>query len=239
MENYFIIGLILFLAAFTQGLTGFGFALVSIPLLSIVMDIKIAIPLGAICGLIVNIYLTVRLRKHINFSEIKYLILGAVIGIPLGSYYLKTADPSYVKLFLGIVVLLFVFSISFDIIKHYKLNEQWGIIFGLFSGLLGGAFNANGPPILIYLQLKNLDKNTHKASIAGFFIVASIIIVLDHAITGISNSAIFFTFLEQLPFVVIGLLLGDFLFLKISTKVFHKIVIACLFAIGLLLVIKH
>lgn len=239
MENYFIIGFILFLAAFTQGLTGFGFALVSIPLLSLLMDIKTAIPLGALCGLIINIYLTIRLRKHVKFSEVKFLILGAFVGIPIGAFYLKVADPYYVKLFLGIVVLLFVFSTSLNVIKHFKMHKYWGTLFGLFSGLLGGAFNANGPPILIYLQLINLDKNKHKASFAAFFVVASIIIVLDHAITGISSSAIFFTFLKQLPSVILGLLLGDFLFQKISTKIFHKIVIVALFIIGILLIVKH
>ncbi len=238
MEIYFIIGLIIFVASFTQGLTGFGFALVSIPLLSLIIDIKIAIPLGAMCGLVVNVYLTFRLRKHLNFSEIKYLIFGAVVGIPIGSYFLKSANPDLLQQFLGIIVLAFVFLSSFNLIKHYQLNDKWGYIFGLFSGLLGGAFNTNGPPILIYLSLKNMDKNKHKATISGFFLVTSIIIVFDHAITGISNSNIFLMFLKLIPFILTGLLLGDMLFLKISTKVYQKMIMIGLFFIGLFLIIK-
>ena len=237
MEIYFLIGLIIFLASFTQGLTGFGFALVSIPLLSLIIDIKTAIPLGAMCGLVVNAYLILRLRKHINFSEIKYLIYGAIVGIPIGAYFLKAANPSLLKLLLGIVVLIFVFFTSFNFIKHYQLNDKWGYVFGLFSGLLGGAFNANGPPILIYLYLKDLNKNQHKAAISGFFFVASVIIVLDHAVTGVSNLIIFNMFLKQIPFVLIGLILGDLLFLKISTRVYQKIIIIGLFFIGVFLII--
>jgi len=239
MEIYFTIGLIIFLASFTQGLTGFGFALVSIPLLSLVIDIKVGIALGALCGLVVNIYLTLRLRKHIKFSEIRYLIFGAVAGIPVGAYFLKLANPELLKIFLGVIVLIFVFSTSFNFLKHYELNDRWGYLFGLFAGLLGGAFNTNGPPILIYFALKDLSKNKHKASIAGFFLVTSIIIVADHAVTGVSDLHIFYMFLKQLPFVIAGLLIGDLLFLKISTKFYRKIIIAFLFFIGVFLIIQH
>ena len=106
--TFIITAIILFLAAFTQGFSGFGFALVSIPLLSLFVDIKYAIPLGALSGFVVNVYLAIELRKQIKFFELKNLLIGSVVGIPIGVYILSEFDLHLLKLILGILVLVFV-----------------------------------------------------------------------------------------------------------------------------------
>ena len=103
-EEILLIGLIIFLAAFTQGLTGFGFALTSLPLLSFVVGVKEAVPLAALCGFVVNIYLTYQLKAHIDFKEVKLLIVGSVIGIPLGVFFLSEADEHLILKIMLIVI---------------------------------------------------------------------------------------------------------------------------------------
>ncbi|MDZ7764518.1 MAG: sulfite exporter TauE/SafE family protein [Melioribacteraceae bacterium] len=168
-EETILIGLIIFLAAFNQGLTGFGFAITSIPLLSLIIDIKEAIPIAALCGMFLNVYLTIQLRKSIKFDDIKLLILGSAFGIPVGAYFLSTADPFIVEKILAAIILSFVLLNSTNFIKPSGIENKWGPLFGFASGILGGAFNTNGPPILIYLYLKDWNKYKQKATITGFF----------------------------------------------------------------------
>ena len=223
-----LIALIVLLASFTQGFSGFGFQLVTLSLLSFFVDLKFAIPLCALLGLAINVYLIISLREHIKIFELKRLIIGSIIGIPLGVYFLSEADPHLIKLLLGIVLLIFVGISSTKIIKTNGLNVKWGYLFGLVSGLLGGAFNTNGPPVLIYFHLQGWDKFKLKASITGFFIFSSVLIVASHLVSGLTDSSILTNSLYYLPSVILGQFLGKIMFNRISSEVYHKFILSFL-----------
>ncbi len=236
LEIFSIVAAVIFFASFTQGMTGFGFALVSVPLISFLVDVKYAIPLAAICGLYVNVYLIFKLKNHIKYFELKELIIAAIIGIPIGSFLVLFAEARILKIILGITVIVFVvFSISKKN-NHRDISNNWGYLFGWLSGILGGAFNTNGPPILIYFYLKGYDKFKQKASITGFFIVSSFLIVLSHIVTGVSNYEIWIDSVKLLPIVLIGIVIGHSLFSKISTIFYNRIIFVGLAIIGILLV---
>lgn len=238
LEEIILIGLIIFLASFNQGLTGFGFALTSLPLLSLIIDIKEAIPIAAICGLVVNIYLTIKLKSHINFKDIRLLILGSITGIPLGVYFLSYADQDLILKILAVIILIFVLLNTTQFIKPFNIDNKWGILFGFFSGLLGGAFNTNGPPILIYFYLKDWDKFKQKASITGFFIVASVLIVSSHALSGVTTKDVLLKSLYAQPFLLGGLILGSAIFPKVTSKLYRQLILIFLTTMSLILILR-
>ena len=233
-----LIAVIIFAASFVQGFSGFGFALISIPFLTMLIDIKMAVPLGAICGLVVNIYLTGVLRSHFNYKELGRMFFGSLLGIPVGSWVLNFGPSEALKDILGVVVILFALSSIFQIIKPVKTDSRWGYFAGLCSGILGGAFNTNGPPVLIYFFLKGWDKVNQKAMITGFFLAASTVIVISHAVTGLTTNYIFMLFLKLLPVVLAGIIIGNSLFNKISTELFNKVLLYSLLVLGSLLIIR-
>jgi uncharacterized membrane protein YfcA len=218
-------------------MTGFGFALISVPLISLIVDVKYAIPLAAICGLIVNVYLIIKLKNHIKYFELKELIIGAVIGIPIGALFVVYTDPDILKNILGVIVLLFVAITLTNKIKQTGIDKNWGYLFGLSSGILGGAFNTNGPPILIFFYLHGYDKYKQKASITGFFIVTSITVVTTHIFVGLSTQEVWIDSLKLLPIVLAGIILGHSLFKKVSTLFYNRLILLGLFIIGIFLLI--
>lgn len=231
-SHFIVISLIIFLASFVQGFSGFGFALISIPLLTLFISIKVAVPLGALCGLVVNIYLAAGLQKHFSFKELSRIIIGSVIGIPIGVVILKLGSPDILKNLLGIFVLGFVILNLFKLLKPVEINHNWGYLAGLLSGFFGGAFNTNGPPVLIYFFLKGWDKVKQKAMISGFFLVTSSMIVVSHFVSGMTTSTIMFDFVKLLPIVLLGIWTGNVLFSRVSTELFNKIVLWGLLVIG-------
>ena len=235
--NFLLIGLIILFASFTQGLTGFGYALISIPLIALIVDIRYAVTLGALCGLVMNIYLIVQLRGHLNFTDVKNLIIGSIVGIPAGVYFLSSLNPQMLKIFLGILIIIFVLMSLTQFIKPRGINKKFGYLFGLASGILGGAFNTNGPPVLIYFYLHGWNKFKQKASITAFFMVSSIIIVTSHAVSGLTTSAVLFDFLKLSPFLLAGLITGAGLFPKVSTEIYNKIILFGLLAISIFLIL--
>ncbi|MBI9073606.1 MAG: sulfite exporter TauE/SafE family protein [Melioribacteraceae bacterium] len=238
LTTYILIGIVIFTASFVQGFGGFGFALVSIPLLSLIVDIKYAIPLGALCGLFINFLLLFELKSHIRFFELKRLVISAVIGIPIGVVLLSQAPASILKSILAVFVILFVILSFTKILPQKSLNKNWGYLFGLLSGLFGGAFNTNGPPVLVYFYLQGWDKNKQKASLTGFFTFTSVTIVLSHIAFGISTIQIAIDFLYMIPSILAGNYIGTHLFKKISTKNYNRLILISLLILSFLLLFR-
>lgn len=236
MTIYLSIILLLLFASFVQSFSGFGFALLTIPILTLLFDFPHAVALTALWGLLINLLLLNNLWKHISFKSLKYLYVGSIIGIPIGINILLFLKPELLKILLAIVILLFII---FNLKKHKnipKSNNWISIIAGFFSGFLGGALSTNGPPIIIYLHYFSKSKEQFKASITGFFIVSSIIIVMSHLVSGISDGFVFKNFIYLSPIVLIGYFLGQILYKKVNHIFFDKTILILLFLISILLI---
>ncbi len=233
-----LVVLILLIASATQGLSGFAFQLISVPLLAMVIGIKEAIVLAALFGFTVNIYLIIVLKKHLKFFRLKKLIWGALFGVPLGAYFLAKANTILLEHLLGLIIFLFVFFSLIKIIKPININDAWGYLFGFISGLLGGAFNTNGPPVVIYFYLKGINKEDLKASIAGYFLFTLSLIIISHFVANVTPAKTYLLYLEFFPVVIIGAFIGQKLFGKIPTETYNKIILVLLGFISISLLLK-
>ena len=92
LQIYLWVWLIVFFAAFTQGVAGFGSALTALPLLAILLDVKTVIPLVGLFSLSITTLLLVQLLKYLEWKKIYCLILGAIPGAPIGVFFLKKLD---------------------------------------------------------------------------------------------------------------------------------------------------
>jgi len=82
MQTYVLICLIVFLAGFTQGLSGFGSILLSLPLFAIFLDIKTVIPLVALIAFCITLILFIQLWEHLDLKKIYPLFCGAFAWHP-------------------------------------------------------------------------------------------------------------------------------------------------------------
>ena len=101
--NIILVALIIFIASLSRSTFGFGDALIAMPLLALVMDLKIATPIVALTGFTISLVILLKHRQRFVFREIRELVLFSIIGIPLGILYLKYSDPTIIKIFLGII----------------------------------------------------------------------------------------------------------------------------------------
>ena len=98
--SWFIV-IALFLASFTLGTAGFGFAMVSLSLISLVASPKLAVPFIMVYGYGVNFFLFLRFKEYIDWQKLWPLMVGALPGIPLGIYFLKTYEDVMIKKIVG------------------------------------------------------------------------------------------------------------------------------------------
>ena len=104
-----LVFLIIFLAIFIQSVTGFGLALVSMPLLTAVLGIQMAAPLVAFFGLVAEIVLLIYYRSAFNLGVVWRLGLASIFGIPLGVLALRVVPEEVVLTALGLVVAGYAF----------------------------------------------------------------------------------------------------------------------------------
>ncbi len=224
-----------FFSGGVQGLTGFGAALVAIPLLSLVMGIKEAIPLTALNGLIITTTLAYTLRRLLDWSKILPLLIGSIPGIMLGAMFLKKADPVLISHLLGIVLL----GISgFNLVcapKPLHPHRIWGYIAGFFSGAINAIMGAGGPPAIIYTALTDWSKDEIRAILSGFFVLNAYITIGVYAGHGIITPHSLRLFSLSCWFVLLGTITGSKLSQYAPRRIFLKIVYCLLMFMGIML----
>ncbi|MBN2141574.1 MAG: sulfite exporter TauE/SafE family protein [Desulfovibrionaceae bacterium] len=233
MNEYLLLCLIILMAGFIQGLTGFGSILVSLPLLALFIDIKVIIPLVSLFALVINVILTAQLRAHMSRKRLAPLLLATVPGILLGIYILKTVDSRTLELCLGGTIIAFSLYTLTSAPPRKGPAGVWAWLAGLLSGCLGASIAANGPPIIIYTALQPWSKNEIKSTLCGYFLIAGLGISLTHALAGFITHRVLVLFAAGLPALVAGIVLGSFLYGRISETGYRKAVAALILVLGL------
>ena len=96
---------IAFGAAVFQSLTGFGFALIMVPLLSLVWDVKAAVVTSTVLGTFALLPLLLEARRHVRLTRAAALVTGSLIGVPAGIVLLDWIDPRALKVMVGATVI--------------------------------------------------------------------------------------------------------------------------------------
>ncbi|GBE03564.1 sulfite exporter TauE/SafE [bacterium BMS3Abin09] len=236
MITFALISLIFLIAGFIQGLSGFGSALLAMPLLTIFIDVKVAVPLCILNSLLITSYLSFKLKDYMEMKKILPLIIGSLPGIYLGIVFLKSMESNLIKMLLGIMIILYcIYSFS----SHpgpRKLHRAWAYIAGFGSGFIGTAFSAGGPPSIIYTTLTGWSKDHIKATLTGFYLVGNIIIVIAHAASGLTNTLVLKYFLASALFVISGVYLGSRVYDRTDTEGYMKIILVILMLLGIMMI---
>jgi uncharacterized membrane protein YfcA len=232
MQTYALICLIVFLAGFTQGLSGFGSILLSLPLLAIFLDIKTVIPLVALIAFCITIILFIQLWEHLDWKKIYPLFLGALPGIPLGVFFLKKLDKDLIQWILGIILISYSLYSLFFRSTNKQMRGGWGYLFGFFSGCLGGALSAAGPPVIVYMSLQTWTKDTIKVTLQGFFLVSGAIVIFFQALSGLTTIVVLRYFLISLPLMFLGTYTGSIFYGKIREEHYKKVMLILLACLG-------
>ncbi|HID69521.1 MAG TPA: sulfite exporter TauE/SafE family protein [Desulfobacterales bacterium] len=232
-----LISIIFLLAGFIQGVTGFGSALVAIPLLSLIIDVKGAVPLCILNSLVITTYLSLKMRKHLDAKKIVPLCAAAVPGIIVGSTILKQVSSTIIQICLGILLVAYSIYSLISRPERRKLHSIWSYIAGFLSGAIGAAFSAGGPPTIIYATLNDWKKDTIKATLSGFFLFNSYLIATVHAINGLTTIEIFTYFMISAPFVFLGTVLGTICYGKILGERYLQLIFIFLILMGFMMIV--
>lgn len=236
MDNIAIVILIvLALAAFTESVSGFGSALIAMAILPAFIGIQNATPLVALCSMVMQIVLVLYYRASFNLNSVWRVVVGSLSGIPLGILFLRGVDENLVLGLLGMVLVSYAAYSLLKLRLPAFANPNWGWLFGFVAGILGGAYNTSGPPVVIYGQSQNWNPAEFKANLQSFFLVNSAIVLAGHAVSG-NISQVLNYFWIALPAMAIGIFVGLKFNRFIDPLRFRQIVQLLLIGLGLRLI---
>lgn len=229
-EFYLIIGIVM-AAGFVQGLSGFGSAIIAIPLLSFFLDIKTCVPLVTMLGIIIGLINTRELIQHNQYRRLKPLVVSALVGIPIGVIFIASMRESIVLFILSILLI----SYSLYTMRGLKIrlfsHRYFAYISGFFSGWLGATLSISGPPIIFYTAAQDWPVKEKKSLLATYFLLVSILTAIGFYISGMLNDRVMILFGYSVIPLIVGTYLGIMAFNKINGT--YQTIVINLFVLGL------
>ena len=234
-EHAFPTILIIFTGALLQGLTGFGSALFSMPLILVYADQKWAAPVVVLCYTINRVPALFVLRKNLMWDHSILLLMTALPGVFLGVLLLKELEPGFIMKILGTVLILFSVYKAATPGFVLSFSKIWALPTGFLSGILGGAFGTDGPPVVVYSSLKPWTKEQVVGMLQSFFLFSNFIIIASYGFHGLLTLSVMKSSLLTSPFAVAGILLGLRMNTRINQRHFEIMVSMLLGIIGCVL----
>lgn len=237
-ESYSLTVLVIFTGALLQGLAGFGGALLSMPLLLLYSEPQWAAPVVVLCYMVNRIPAIFMLKKDLMWDHSLFLIAAAIPGIFLGTLLLKNVAPGMIMKILGTVLILFS---AYKIVTpkiNLNFSRLWAIPTGLLSGILGGAFGTDGPPVVVYAALKPWTKAQVVGMLQSFFLLTNAIIIGTYHYHGLLTHSVLKTSLVTMPFAIAGILIGLKINRHISQRHFEIILSVLIGILGLTLWVR-
>lgn len=238
MSEYVYICVILALAGFVQGFSGFGSAIIALPLLAMVIEIKTAVSLAVLAAVVIGAQQLFNMRRQLTLPSFLPLLVGAVIGIPVGVLFLKTLPGEQLRLGLSLLLMAYaVYALSGRQLRAVG-HRHMAYIAGGLSGWLGAAAALSGPPVILWVSAQRWSAPVKKMVIAMFLFVTSMLTALVHAFGGLLHSQVQQYFLVALAPLVVGTLIGMRLFHAFAARTQQRLIYTAVFLLGVLMFIQ-
>jgi len=236
--NIIALSLIIFIASIVRGITGFGLALVAVPMIVFIMPVTDTAVFISIINVIFSLLYYRKSKEIVKDQPLGAMAVWTGIGVAAGTVLLKLVNPAYIQLLWGLLIIFIVISLVRGLNLHVKSERAALTLSGLFGGVLAGATGITGPPVAVILSSIKTPKEKFNAIISIFILFAASFAILFYLITGLIRKEVILLALCSVPALLAGLYTGDRLVSRISQKTFTTIVYIVLIIMGIITLIK-
>lgn len=171
-----------FLCALLQGSTGFGYALVSMCLMPLLLPMPACSAISAVIVVVIALQMCLTLHKYLKLRIILWPMIGCMLTINLGLWILNHCNEMHLRLILAALILFVTGLFFYTRVHQIHLENRWyyGLAAGMITGVSTGMFNIVGPFLMIYYM--NVCESTlnMKASLEFSFLIAGLYSAVMH-----------------------------------------------------------
>lgn len=223
------VALAIAVASFAQSLSGFGFALLSVPLMTLVVSPRDAVIISTIIGATSTSIQAVLDRKYLNWPLAKRLSIASYIGMPFGLGAFLFVSETGLRFGLGVVVLVATFLLLRGFRLHDEQHHHYDWSLGIVAGLLATSTSTNGPPLVFLMQARQMSPATFRATINTVFALSNFGALALFLSAGKVTTQNLTGVAVALPSLGIALSLGYVVRKYVSAERFKYLVIVLLF----------
>jgi uncharacterized protein len=195
------------LSAVIQSTSGFGFALLAVPLMSIVVSTEQAVVVVAVVSLVASAGQAIGHRAHGDRPVIGRMLAGAVVGAPIGLAVFSVLTGRQLRFALAAIIFTFL-ALTIRGFSLRKAGRTVDLGAGVVAGVLNTSLSTNGPPIVMALHARGLPPEPFRATVAAVFAGSSVIAVGLFAATGRYDRDALVLIAASLPALGVGYAIG-------------------------------
>ncbi len=237
--EFVIAAVVVFGAMVIRGFTGFGGALLMVPLLGLIWEIRMVIVVVAVIQTITGSMLAVMSRRAVDRATLIPVLLWSIIGLAGGSLLLANLPVHWIARILGVITIVIgVVSLSKRIVVPVRPGRSRGVltsIVGLVAGVLHGLIGTSGPVVVPYFQRALPAPQQMRSTLLSYFIVLEVLRMGGYIQLGVASIEAFQRGLILVPVAIAGSLVGSRLHVQVSDEVFRVTVAVLLIVSGALL----
>lgn len=240
MSFFLTVGLTVLCAGAVQGVIGFGFGMLAMSVLTLLVPLPLAV--GTVSGfaLLLNLWLVHHLRRDLSWRRALPLMAGAVVGVPLGVWALASLDATVLRVTLGCVVLAYALSELLGLAPRRRrpIAPGWALPFGIAGGVLQGGLVAGGPPVVVYATLTDWAPRAVRATLHAYFITTGVIQVGTLLATGMVRPGELLPVAALCPVMLLGAWGGSRVSDRLDREAFRRLVLLGLLVLGVVFVVR-
>ena len=222
-EIYFVV-FVVFIASIIRGFNGFGFSATCISGFSFIFPAIEIVPIILALEVIISIFMVPYVWSKIDWNFVFKLLIGIIIGSPIGLYLLKYLSSDVTHLSVSIFIIFF----SFLLMKGYenkKIDNSYAKMFtGIISGTLNGLTTLGGMPVALFLLVTSIQPAVIRGSLAALFFLTDIYAFVLSSVAGIVDITTIYRTLPLIIVLPIGVYIGDKFFVKSKEETYRKVV---------------
>jgi uncharacterized membrane protein YfcA len=221
------------LSGAVRGFSGFGSALMYVPLMSAVYGPRIAAATFLAVDLVTGAVFALRVGHDCNWREILPLAAAAAVAAPFGTLILLFTDPTVLRWMISALVLLMVVVLASGWRYHGVPILPITLAVGFLAGLLGGAVQISGPPVIVYWLGGPSDVRVMRANFVVYFALTAVVLTIAYLSRGLINAEVLALAAILGPLHILAIAAGAPLFHRASGHTYRRVAYVIMAVAGL------
>ena len=227
-----VVAAVALIAGVMRGFSGFGSALVVVPVMAAVFGTRLAIPAAVAVHLITSVQLLPGAARDCDWARVVPLSVAGSAAIPVGAWVLVTQDPELLRRVIAGLTIFF----AIVMLRGWRYSGRtrgWAMaVVGAIGGLITGAATIGGPPVVMFLMAGPYRAAENRAAIILYFCFTQAVAIAMYWAGGLLVWQVLGICILVTPTLMVGTWMGQRLFRRASEEGFRRVALIFLLAIG-------
>jgi uncharacterized membrane protein YfcA len=227
------VGMSALIAGLARGFSGFGAALIFIPLASTAIEPTVAAALLLVVDVVVAASLFPRAWTRADRRNVGTMLLGTLLGVPTGTFVLTRTDAITIRWLIAAMVLVMLALLMSGWRYHRRPTPPVDAGVGLVAGFFSGIAQVGGPSVVAYWLGTAKAPELVRANIIVYFAASALITFVSYVVAGLLTTRVIGLALIVGPIYGLGLWVGSHSFGFAREETFRRICYALIAGAGL------